>query len=125
MFDAITQLRRTVAVAVALAAVTASGAAARVPDGPVASSSSHRAGRAATAPTRADMAARREARANRAWRAANPPRIIEVSSSGGGGFDLLSAGIGAAVPLTLVLFESAGRRVLRRRRDPEARHQLA
>jgi hypothetical protein len=48
-----------------------------------------------------------------------------VSSPDDGGFDLPSAGIGAAVPLTLVLIEAAGRWVLRRRRDSEVRHQLA
>ena len=46
--------------------------------------------------TRADMVARREARATEAWLAANPPRIVEVSQDDGG-FDLLSAGIGPAV----------------------------
>ena len=72
----------------------------------------------------AEIAARREARATEAWRAANPPTIIEVSSPDDG-FDLTSAGIGAAVPFTLVLIEVAGRWVLRRRRDNEVRHQLA
>ena len=64
------------------------------------------------------MVARREARATKAWLAANPPKIVEVSEDDGG-FDLLSAGIGAAVPLTLILFEVAGRQVLRRHRDRE------
>jgi hypothetical protein len=91
-----TRIARGVALALALAAA-APGAA------------------AAAAPTRADMVARREARATEAWLAANPPKIIEISEEDRG-FDLLSAGIGAAVPLTLILFEVAGRQVLLRRR---------
>ena len=91
-----TRITRAAALALALASVGAPGAA-------------------AAAPTRADMVARREARATEAWLAANPPRIVEVSQDDGG-FDLLSAGIGAAVPLTLILFEVAGRQVLLRRR---------
>ncbi len=66
------------------------------------------------------IVARREARANKAWRAAHPPTIIEVSSPDDGGFDLPSAGIGAAVPLTLVLIEVAGRWVLRRAATPRS-----
>jgi hypothetical protein len=129
MLDATTQIRRSVALAGAIAAVAASGASARLPDAqPVFTSSpaaSHGAEPAAAAPSMADIAARREARATRAWRAANPPRIIEVSSPDDGGFDLASAGIGAAIPLTLILVEVAGTRVLRRRRDTEVRHRLA
>ena len=94
-----TRISRGIALALALAAVAAPGAA-------------------ASAPSRADMVARREALATKAWLAANPPKIVEVSEDDGG-FDLLSAGIGAAVPLTLILFEVAGRQVLRRRRDSE------
>ena len=92
-----TRISRGIALALALAAVAAPGAS-------------------AAAPTPADMVARREARATEAWLAANPPKIVEVTQEDGG-FDLLSAGIGAAVPLTLILFEVAGRQVLRRRRD--------
>jgi hypothetical protein len=129
MLNATTQIRRTVALAGALGAVVASSASARVPDAPLVFTRSPAASRgaepAAAAPTMADIAARREARATKAWRAANPPAIIEVSSPDDGGFDLPSAGIGAAVPLTLVLIEVAGRWVLRRRRDTEVRHQLA
>ena len=129
MLTTTTQIRRSVAVAGALAAVGASSASARVPDGRFvltpSSAASHVAERAAAAPSRADMAARREARAIKAWRAANPPTIIEVASPDDGGFDLLSAAIGAAVPLTLILVEVAGRRVLRRSRDTDVRHQPA
>ena len=130
MLNATTQIRRTVALAGALAAVAVSSASARVPDAQrvftPSPAASHGAGPpAAAAPTMADIVARREARAIKAWRAANPPTIIEVSSHDDGGFDLPSAGIGAAVPLTLVLIEVAGRWVLRRRRDTEVRHQLA
>jgi hypothetical protein len=93
-------ISRGIALALALAAVVAPGAS-------------------AAAPTRADMVARREARATEAWLAANPPKIIEISEEDRG-FDLKSAGIGAAVPLTLILFEVAGRQVLlRRHRDRE------
>ena len=129
MLNATTQIRRTVALAGALAAVAASSASARVPDAQLvftpSPAASHGAEPAAAAPTMADTAARREARATKAWRAANPPTIIEVSSPDDGGFDLPSAGIGAAVPLTLILIEVAGRWVLRRRRDTEVGHRLA
>jgi hypothetical protein len=122
MLSATTQIKRTVVLAGALATVVASGASARIPDAQIVfpPAASHES--AAAAPTRAEIAARREARATAAWRAANPPRIIEVSSPDDGGFDLPSAGIGAAVPLTLILVEVAGRRVLRRRRDTGVRH---
>ena len=69
------------------------------------------------------MVARREALATKAWLAANPPKIIEVSQDDGG-FDLMSAGIGAAVPLTLILLEVAGTRVLRRRRESQVASHL-
>ena len=125
MLTATTQLRRTVALAAALGAVVASSDSARIPEAEIAVRSSHDAEPAPAAPSRADIVARREARATAAWRAANPPRIIEVSSPDDGGFDLPSAGIGAAVPLTLILVEVAGRWVLRRRRDADVRHQPA
>jgi hypothetical protein len=72
------------------------------------------------------MAARREAIAIKQWQAANRPTIIEVSPpDGGGGLDLPSAAIGAAIPLTLVAIEVAGRWVLRGRRENQVRHQPA
>jgi hypothetical protein len=125
MLTATTQMRRAIVIAVALGAVIASSASARIPESEIAVRSARDADPATAAPSRADIVARREARATAAWRAANPPTIIEVSSSDDGRFDLTSAGIGAAVPLTLVLIEVAGRWVLRRRRDTEVRHQLA
>lgn len=125
MLNATIQIRRSVALAGALSAVVASSASARVPDAQPVVTSSPAASHGAAAPTMADIAARREARATQAWRAANPPTIIEVSSPDDGGFDLASAGIGAAVPLMLVLVEVAGRWVLRRHRDHPIRHQLA
>jgi len=129
MLHANTQIWRTVALAGALAAVVAPGASARIPDAQLAFSpsptASHRAARAAATPTMADMVARREALATKAWLAANPPKIIEVTPPDDGGFDLPSAGIGAAVPLTLILVEVAGRWVLRRRRGNHVEHQLA
>jgi hypothetical protein len=128
MLDATTQITRTVALAGVLVAVAASSASARVPDAQLvftpSPAASHRADPAASARSMAEIAARREARAIKAWRAANPPTIIEVSPDDGG-FDLPSAGIGAAVPLTFILIEVAGRWVLRRRRDTEVRHRLA
>ena len=123
MLNATTQIRRAVALAGAVVAVVASSASARVPDARPVSTPSH--GAAAAAPTKADIAARREARVIEAWRAANPPTIIEVSSPDDGGLDLPSVGVGAAIPLTVVLIEVAGRWVLRRRRDTEVRHQAA
>jgi hypothetical protein len=125
MLTATIQIRRTVALAAALGAVVASGASARVPEAAFAVRSSHDAEPAAAAPSRADMVARREARATEAWRRANPPRIIEVSPGDDGGFDLPSAGIGAAVPFALILVEVAGRRVRRRRRDADVWQQSA
>jgi hypothetical protein len=129
MLDTTTQIRRTVALAGVLAVVVAPGAYPRVPEAPFvlrsSATDSRDPERAASAPSMADLAARREARAIKAWRAANPPTVIEVSSPDGDWFDLPSAGVGAAVPLTLVLIEVAGRWVLRRRRDTEARHRLA
>jgi hypothetical protein len=124
MHDATIRIRRTVTVAAALGAVVASSASASTP-AELAVSPASAASHAAAARSMADIAARREARATEAWRAANPPRIIEVSSPDDGGFDLASAAIGAAVPLTLILVEVTGRRVMRRRRDTDVRHQPA
>jgi len=70
--------------------------------------------------------ARHEAIATKAWQAANRPTVIEVSSSpDGGGLDLPSAGVGAAIMLTVVLIEVVGRWLLRRRRESRIRRQLA
>ena len=120
-------LKSTLVLAGALAAVAAPGASSRVADRPhvrtppAASRSAEPA-----VPSKADLAARREAIAIKQWQAANRPTIIEVSPHDGeGGFDLPSAAIGAAVPLTLVVIEVAGRWVVRRRREDQARHQLA
>jgi hypothetical protein len=99
--------KRTLALAGALAAVAAPAAE---PAGP----------------SKADMAARREAIAIKQWQAANRPTIIEVSpDDSGGGLDLPSAAIGAAVPLTLVAIEVAGRWLLRRRRESQVHHRIA
>ena len=129
MLDATIQIRRTVALAGTLVALFASSASSRVPDTqvvlPPSATDSRGASPAAPAATMADIAARREANAIKAWHAANPPTIIEVSSPDDGGFDLASAGIAAAVPLTVVLTEVTGKWVLRRRRDRQARHQPA
>jgi hypothetical protein len=125
MLTATTQMRRAIVIAVALGAVVASSASARIPESEIAVHSARDADPATAAPSRADIVARREARATAAWRAANPPTIIEVSSSDDGGFDLTSAGIGAAVPLMLILVEVAGSWVLRRRSDTDAPHQAA
>jgi hypothetical protein len=125
MLTATTQMRRAIVIAVALGAVVASSASARIPESEIAVRSARDADPATAAPSRADIVARREARATAAWRAANPPTIIEVSSSDDGGFDLTSAGIGAAVPLMLILVEVAGSWVLRRRSDTDVPHQPA
>src|SRR3712207_4873257 len=111
-------LKRTLVLAGALAAVAAPGASSRVADRPhVPTPSAVSRSAEPTFPSKADMAARREAIATKQWQAANRPTIIEVSRpDGGGGLDLASAAIGAAVPLTLVVIEVAGRWVLRRRR---------
>jgi len=129
MLNATFQIKRCVVVAGALVAVAAPSASARVADAqyvPAVSAAQARGGGpAAASPSLAEMAARREAIATRAWRAANPSTIVEVSSPGGGGIDLPSAGVGAAVPLTLVLVEVVGKWVLRRRRESRVRHRLA
>ena len=128
MLNATTQIRRTVVLAGALAAVAAPGASARVPDArpvlprrPTAAHGAEPPPQHPRWPTSRPAARRSPPRRGAA---ANPATIIEVSSPDDGGFDLPSAGIGAAVPLTLVLIEVAGRWVLRRRRDNEVRHQL-
>jgi hypothetical protein len=120
-------LKRTLILAGALAAVAAPAASSRVADGPhMPSPSAASRGAESAVPSKADMAARREAIAIKQWQAANRPTIIEVSPhDGDGGLDLPSAAIGAAVPLTLVVIEVAGRWVLRRRRENHVPHQIA
>jgi hypothetical protein len=120
-------LTRTLVLTAALAVAAAPGASSRVADGrqlpapPAVARSAEPA-----VPSKAELAARREAIAVKQWQAANRPTIIEVSShDASGGLDLPSAAIGAAVPLTLVAIEIAGRWVLRRRSENRARHQLA
>lgn len=129
MLNTTTHIKRTILLAGALAAVAAPSASARVADAQhVPAPASATESRGAESPSRADLAARREAIATKQWQAANPSTIIEVSSSpdgNGGGFNLPSAGIGAAVPLTLVLIEVTGKWVLRRRRENQVQHQLA
>lgn len=128
MLNTTTQIKRTIVLAGALAAVAAPSAFARVaadaqhvPTTPSATQS-----RGAASPSLADLVARREAIATKAWQAANPPTVIEVTSSpDGGGLDLPSAGIGAALTLTLVLIEVVVKWVLRRRRESQVRHQIA
>jgi hypothetical protein len=126
MLNAATHIKRTIVLAGALAAVGAPSASARLPDAqhmPAPASATE--SRGSESPSLADLAARREAIATKQWQAANPPTVVEVSSSRDGGLDLPSAGIGAAIPLTLVLIEVTGRWALRRRRENQIRHQLA
>ena len=131
MLNATTQIKRTIALAGALAAVAAPSACARVaadaPNVPAPSAAARSAEPAVPSPSLADLVARREAIATRAWQAANRSTVVEVSSSpdGDGGLDLPSVGVGAAVPLTVVLIGVTGKWVLRRRRESQARHQLA
>jgi hypothetical protein len=130
MLNATAQIKRTIVLAAALAAVAAPSASARIADAqnvPTPSAASRGAEPTAKSPSMADMAAHRDAIATEAWQAANPSTSVAVSSSpdGSGGLDLPSAGVGAAVPLTLVLIAVAGKWVLRRRRENPVRHQLA
>jgi hypothetical protein len=127
MLNATTHIKRTIVLAGALAAVVAPSASARLADDPhVPAPASATQPRGAESPSLADLVARHEAIATKAWQAANQPTVIEVSSSpDGGGLDLPSAGIGAAIMLTLVFFEVVGRWVLRRRRESQVRHRLA
>ena len=113
-------LDRTLILAGAIAAVAAPGASARVPDARPMPTPSAASRAAAPSSALAEIAARREAIATEQWQAANRPTIVEVSQPSGGGLDLPSAAIGAAVPLTLVLIEVAGRWVLHRRREHES-----
>ena len=71
------------------------------------------------------MAADREAKAAKSWQTANPATVIDVSPPDDNGFDLASAGIGAAIALTLIMAEAGGMWALRRRRENQVKHQLA
>jgi hypothetical protein len=73
------------------------------------------------------MASRRWAAYEQAWQTANPgTTVVEVPSApAGGGLDLTSLLIGASIPLTLVLVDVGGKRVLRRRRETRVRESLA
>ena len=130
MLNATTQIKRTIVLAGALVAVAAPSASARVADAqnvPSPVAASRTADPALPSSSLADVATHREAVATKQWQAGNPSTVIEVTSSpdGGPGLDLPSAGIGAAVPLTLALIEVTRKWVLRRRREHQVQHQLA
>jgi hypothetical protein len=76
-------------------------------------------------PSLAAMAAHREAIATKSWQAANPATVVQVARPDDGDFDLVSAAVGAAIPLTLIVFEIGGKWAVRRRRQSRLQHQLA
>jgi len=78
----------------------------------------------ATSASLASLAADREEKAAKSWQTANPATVIDVSQPDDDGFDLSSAGLGAAIALTLILAEAGGMWAIRRRRASHVRHQL-
>jgi len=111
---------------VAIAAPSASARPADVPHipAPASASQSRDAETPATLPSLASLAADREAKAAESWQTANPATVIDVSQPDDDGFDLSSAGLGAAIALTLILAEAGGMWAIRRRRASHVRHQL-
>jgi hypothetical protein len=130
MFDA-KRITRTIILAGTLAALAAPTAAARVADAqridpPAANSAASSSERTGHASGLAETVTRRETIANEAWQRANPPTTVTIpGSDDGSGFDLQSAGIGAAVALTLTLLTIMGKRTPPRRRVSNVRDQLA
>ena len=123
-------IKRGIVLAGAVVAIGAPGASARPADPrhvpPVATASPSRDAARSSSPSLAALAADREAKANRSWQAANPATVIDVSHpADDDGFDLTSAGIGAAIALTLILAEAGGVWAVRRRREQRVRHQLS
>lgn len=119
MFDA-RQIRRTMLLAGALAACAAPAASARPADESsyAKPSTSARSDTPKTqrAPGLGESAARREAVATRQWQTANRASVAPVPESGNDGLSWPSAAIGAAVPLTFVLFGVIGHALLAHRR---------
>jgi hypothetical protein len=130
MFNA-RQINRTIILAGTLAALAAPTAAARVADAqridpPAANSATSTSERTVPASGLAETVTRHETIANEAWQRANPPTTLTIPRSDvGGGFDLQSAGIGAAVALTLSVLIVMGKRTLPRRRVSNVRDRLA
>ena len=121
------QIKRTMVTAAALAAIAAPSASARPADSQPVPASLSKTQPATHAPTLADSVTRKADASDRAWRAANPgTTIVEVPGpSRGGGLDLTSIILGASIPLTLIVVDAGGKRVLRRRRVARMSHSLA
>jgi hypothetical protein len=130
MFNA-KQINRTMVLAAALATLAAPTASARVADAqnitpPVAKSALSTTEHTVPSSGLAELVTHHEAIANAAWQRANPPTMVTISRPGSGtGFDLQSAGIGAAVVLTLILLTVLGHWTVRRRRVSNVGHRLA
>ncbi len=130
MLNATTHIKRTIVLAGTVIAIAAPSASARPADAqhipaPASASQSHDAETTATSPSLATLAADREAKAAKNWQTANPATVIDVSQPDDNGFDLASAGIGAAIALTLIMAEAGGMWAVRRRRAKQVRRQLA
>jgi hypothetical protein len=127
MLNATTQIKRTMVTAAALAAIAAPSAAARPADSQPVPASPSQSQPATQAPTMADSVTRKWEAYDKGWRAANPgTTIVEVPGpSKGGGLDFTSIILGASIPLTLLVVDAGGKRVLRRRREARVSHSLA
>ena len=124
-----THVNRGVVLAGTILAFAAPSTSARPADAqrilaPAAASQSHDAETIATSPSLAALAADRGAKADKSWRTANPATVINVSQPDDNGFDLTSAGIGAAIALTLIMVEAGGMWALRRRRENRRAYHL-
>ena len=129
MLTPTTHIKRGIVLAGTVIAIAAPSASARPADAqhiPASASASqlHDAETTATPPSLASLAADREAKAAKSWQKANPATVIDVSQPDDNGFDLTSAGIGAAIALTLIVAEAGGMWAIRRRRENHVRHQL-
>lgn len=114
------QLKRTIATAVALAALSAPTAGARVAaDVPVKPASTDVAAPAAQS-SYAGMAAHRDAISNRHWQQANSTPLQPLTEPRGDGIDWPSALMGAAFLLALLLVSLLGRTLVSRRRTRTA-----
>ena len=129
MLTPTTFIRRGIVLAGTVVAIAAPSASARLADvphipAPASASQSRDAVTPATSASLASLVADREARATENWQTANPATVIDVSQPDDDGFDLSSAGLGAAIALTLVLAEAGCMWAIRRRRENHVRHQL-
>ena len=114
------QIKRTVMAALVVAAVSAPTATAKVAVEPTGTGVKQQSVEVAPASSSsyAEMAARREAIANRQWaQAENAPVRPLVAADPDSGFNWPSAVIGATVPLALLVVGLLGRPLMQRRRS--------